>query len=139
MPSCYLQVYEKLTSVHKDYDYWREYTSFYESYWGGPTSPYGIWFGNEYETFENNLADHLQIDKKDLKYLKNLKYLIVDCLRYNFHPTHFNLEDVFDLIHKIKPKKTILTNLSNEIDYNEIKKKLPKNVIPAYDGLTVLI
>lgn len=67
MPSCYLQVYEKLTSVHKDYDYWREYTSFYESYWGGPTSPYGIWFGNEYETFENNLADHLQIDKKDLK------------------------------------------------------------------------
>ena len=40
---------------------------------------------------------------------------------------------------KIKPKNTILTNLSNEIDYNEIKKKLPKNVIPAYDGLTVLI
>ena len=80
-----------------------------------------------------------KIDDKDLKNLENLKYLIVDCLRYNFHPTHFNLEDVFDLIHKIKPKKTILTNLSNEIDYNEIKKKLPKNVIPAYDGLTVLI
>ena len=39
MPSCYLQVYEKLTSVHKDYDYWKEYTSLYESYWGGPTSP----------------------------------------------------------------------------------------------------
>ena len=69
-----------------------------------------------------------KIDDKDLKYLKNLKYLIVDCLRYNFHPTHFNLEDVFDLIHKIKPKKTILTNLSNEIDYNEIKKLLMRNL-----------
>ena len=44
-----------------------------------------------------------------------------------------------ELITKLKPKKTILTNLSNEIDYNEIKKKLPKNVIPAHDGLTVLI
>ena len=43
------------------------------------------------------------------------------------------------LINKIKPKNTILTNLSNEIDYKEIKKFLPKNVIPAYDGLTVLI
>ncbi len=79
------------------------------------------------------------IDKKDLKYLKNLKYLIVDCLRYKYHPTHFNLEDVLKLIPKIKPKKTILTNLSNEIDYNEIKKLLPKNVTPAHDGLTLSI
>ena len=42
-------------------------------------------------------------------------------------------------ISKIKPKKSILTNLSNEIDYNEIKKQLPKNVIPAHDGLTISI
>ena len=67
MPSCYLQVYEKLTSSSKDYKYWKEYTSFYESYWGGPTSPYGIWFGNEYETFENALIDHMKIQKKELK------------------------------------------------------------------------
>ena len=78
-----------------------------------------------------------KIDNKDLKYLKNLKYFIVDCLRYNYHPTHFNLDDVLELSYKIKPKKTILTNLSNEIDYNGVKKLLPKNVIPAYDGLTL--
>ena len=80
-----------------------------------------------------------KIEHKDLKYLKNLKYFIVDCLRYSFHPTHFNLDDVLKLIRTIKPKKVILTNLSNEIDFNEIKKKLPKNVIPAHDGLTILI
>ena len=74
-----------------------------------------------------------------MKYLKNLKYFIIDCLRYKYHPTHFNLDDVLSLIRKIKPKKSILTNLSNEIDYNEIKKKLPKNVIPAYDGLSISI
>ena len=80
-----------------------------------------------------------KIDNKDLKYLKNLKYFIVDCLRYNYHPTHFNLDDVLELINTIKPKNTILTNLSNEIDYKRIKKLLPKNVTPAHDGLTVLI
>ena len=80
-----------------------------------------------------------KIDDKYLKYLRNLNYLIIDCLRYRPHPTHFNLEDVLKLIQKIKPKKAILTNLSNEIDYQEIKKLLPKNVIPAHDGLTVLI
>ena len=80
-----------------------------------------------------------KIDNKDLKYLKNLKYFIVDCLRYNYHPTHFNLDDVLELINTIKPKNTILTNLSNEIDYKRIKKLLPKNVTPAHDGLTILI
>ena len=43
------------------------------------------------------------------------------------------------MLNYIKPKNTILTNLSNEIDYNEIRKMLPKNVIPAHDGLTLLI
>ena len=37
----------------------------------------------------------------------------------------------------LKPKKTILTNLHTDLDYNELKKKLPKKVIPAYDGLSV--
>jgi len=67
MPACYLQVYENLEKSSKNKEYWREYTSFYESYWGGPTSPYGIWFGSEYENFEKSLADHLNMEIKDLK------------------------------------------------------------------------
>ena len=41
------------------------------------------------------------------------------------------------MIKKFRPRKAILTNLHTDIDYNEIKKKLPKNIIPAYDGLSV--
>jgi phosphoribosyl 1,2-cyclic phosphate phosphodiesterase len=41
------------------------------------------------------------------------------------------------MINKFSPRKAILTNLHTDIDYNEIKKKLPKNIIPAYDGLSV--
>ena len=76
---------------------------------------------------------------KDINHFKNLKYFIVDCLRYAHHPSHFNLDDILELIKIIKPKKTILTNLNNEIDYSAIKKKLPKNVIPAFDGLNFII
>ena len=68
-----------------------------------------------------------------------MKYLVVDCLRYKYHPTHFNLEDVLKLVDKIKPNKVILTNLSNEIDYKKINKSLPNNIMPAYDGLSFLI
>ena len=67
----------------------------------------------------------------------NLDYFIVDCLWYNYHPSHFNLEKSLYFINKFKPKKSILTNLSHVLDYEELKKLLPKNAIPAYDGLTI--
>ena len=85
------------------------------------------------------VSDVSEIYKKDLHRLKNLNYLIVDCLRYKPHPSHFNLDDVLKLIELIKPKKTILTNMNNEIDYLKVQKILPKNIIPAYDGMSLLI
>ncbi len=83
------------------------------------------------------ISDVSKIYEKDFKYFKNLKYLIIDCLWYNFHPSHFNLETSLAIIKKIKPKNAILTNLSPVLDYKVLKKILPKNIIPAYDGLTI--
>ena len=83
------------------------------------------------------ISDVNKIYSKDYKYFKNLKFLIIDCLWYDNHPSHFNLETSLSIIKKFKPKKAILTNLSHVLDYAELKKKLPNNVIPAYDGLTI--
>ena len=82
------------------------------------------------------ISDCNQIPKKNLHYLKNLNYLILDCFRIEKHPTHFNLESALNLIHLVKPKKAILTNLHTDLDYFKLKKLLPKNIIPAYDGLS---
>ena len=82
-------------------------------------------------------SDAKLIYKKDIYAFKNLKYFIVDCLRYDFHPSHYNLKEILDLIKIIKPQKTILTNLHSDMDYSELKNNLPKNVIPAHDGLTI--
>ncbi len=81
------------------------------------------------------LSDANYIYEKDIKYFKNLKYLVIDCLRYKEHPSHFNLDQSLKIIKVLKPKKSILTNLHSDLDYNELKKKLPKNVTPAYDGM----
>ena len=83
------------------------------------------------------ISDVSKIYKNDFKYFKNLQCLIIDCLWYNFHPSHFNLETSLALIKQFKPKKAILTNLSPVLDYNVLKKMLPKNIIPAHDGLTI--
>ena len=71
-----------------------------------------------------------------MKNLKNLNYLIIDCLRKSKHPSHFNYEEAIKLIKDLKPKKAILTNLHVDLDYSKLKNELPKNIIPAYDGLT---
>ena len=82
------------------------------------------------------ISDLNEIYKKDIKYFKNLKYFIVDCLRYKDHPSHYNLEQVLKLISLLKPKKSILTNLHSDLDYQSLKKKLPNNILPAYDGMS---
>tara|TARA_Y100001958_G_C21176317_1_gene507062 strand:+ start:55 stop:825 length:771 start_codon:yes stop_codon:yes gene_type:complete len=83
------------------------------------------------------ISDVSKIYDKDFKFFKNLKYLIIDCLWYNPHPSHFNLETSLLMIKKFNPKKAILTNLSPVLDYNQLKKHLPRNVVPAHDGLTI--
>ena len=83
------------------------------------------------------ISDVSRIYQRDYKYFMNLKYLIIDCLWYNFHPSHFNLDYALFIIKKFNPKKAILTNLSPVLDYKKLKNQLPKDVLPAYDGLTI--
>jgi len=83
------------------------------------------------------ISDVSDIEKKHFKYFKNLKYLVIDCLWYRYHPSHLNLERVLELTKIFKTKKTILTNLHSDLDYNELLNRLPKKIIPAYDGLTL--
>mgnify|MGYP001454002250 FL=1 len=82
------------------------------------------------------ISDCNVISKKVTKKLMNLDFLIIDCLRKDKHPSHFNYEDSMNFIKLVKPKQTILTNLHVDLDYFDLKKKLPKNIVPAFDGLT---
>ena len=77
--------------------------------------------------------------KEILKKIKKrkLKYLIIDCLKLKKHPTHFNLKEALFVHQCLKPEKTILTNLHYDLDYNSLLKKLPPNVVPAHDGLSL--
>ena len=83
------------------------------------------------------ISDVSEIYKKDFHYFSNLEYLIIDCLWYRNHGSHFNYEQSLKMIKLFNPKKAILTNLHSDLDYNDLKKKLPKNITPAYDGLTI--
>ena len=83
------------------------------------------------------LSDCNDLSIANLDIFKNLKYLILDCLKFDSHSSHFNLEEALYIANKLKPKKTILTNLHYDMDYDYLLKILPNNVIPAHDGLSL--
>jgi len=85
-------------------------------------------------------SDISLIYKKDLELFKKLDYLIIDCLwNMNYSYAHFNLDKVLKLVKIIHPKKTILTNMHNNLDYDKLKKSLPKNIVPGFDGMTLTL
>ncbi|WP_332688991.1 MBL fold metallo-hydrolase [Bosea sp. (in: a-proteobacteria)] len=69
--------------------------------------------------------------------MTGLDLLILDCLREAPHPSHFNLEQSLSAIGHLKPRRTVLTNLHVDLDYASLSKRLPKNIEPAYDGMTL--
>ncbi len=72
-----------------------------------------------------------------LSKLYNLDILIIDALRRNPHPAHSHLENTLNWISELKPKKAILTNMHNDLDYETVKNETPANVSPAYDGMII--
>lgn len=72
-----------------------------------------------------------------LSLLQGLDVWIVDALRYTPHPSHFSLKQALGWIERVKPKRAILTHMTNELDYDTLKRNLPPSVEPAYDGMVV--
>ena len=71
--------------------------------------------------------------------LADLDVWIVDALRYRPHPSHFSVEDALEWIGRVKPRRAILTNLHSDLDYETLRRQLPENVEPAYDGMRVTL
>jgi len=67
--------------------------------------------------------------------LENLDLWIVDGLRYAPHPSHFSVDDALSWIDRIKPRRAVITNMHSDLDYEVLRRQLPENVVPAYDGM----
>ncbi len=92
----------------------------------------GMWFGNlAYSSDLNGLPD------ASIAALGGLDIWIVDALRYTPHPSHFSVADALRWIERIKPRRAIITNMHVDLDYEELRARLPAHVVPAYDGMQI--
>ncbi len=80
-------------------------------------------------------SDVVDLDEAAFAALAGLDVWIVDALRYRPHPTHAHLERTLGWVERLKPKRTILTNLHIDLDFEVLTRELPPGVEPAFDGL----
>lgn len=80
------------------------------------------------------ITDCNGIPPRSLEKLGGLDLLIISALRYKPHPSHFNIEETLECVDAISPGRAVLTHMSCDLDYFELKKTLPENVEPARDG-----
>lgn len=80
-------------------------------------------------------SDVVHLDDHAFAALQGLDVWIVDALRWRPHPTHAHVERALEWIERVRPRRAILTNMHIDLDYNDLKRKLPNGVEPGYDGL----
>lgn len=69
--------------------------------------------------------------------LKNLKVLILDAIRHEPHPTHFNVAKALEVIDKVQPDSAYLTHISHTLEHEATNARLPSGVELAYDGQVI--
>ena len=52
--------------------------------------------------------------------LEGLDTLVIDALRDRSHPTHFSLEQAMAVAERLRPRRTIFTHMSHELDYDSV-------------------
>ncbi len=83
------------------------------------------------------LTDISEIPDTSLELLRGLEVLLLDCLRYQPHHTHINLEQSLAYASRIGAGQTYLIHMTHELEYEELSALLPSNVAVGYDGLRV--
>ncbi len=81
-------------------------------------------------------TDVVELDATARGCLADLDLWIVDCLRYEPHPTHSHFEQTLQWIAELRPRHAVLTHMNQSVDYATIKADCPPGVEPGWDGLS---
>jgi phosphoribosyl 1,2-cyclic phosphate phosphodiesterase len=84
-------------------------------------------------------TDTSEIPAPSRALLQGLDVLILDALRQRPHPSHFSLDEAIALASQLKPKRTLFTHMSHDIEHEATNATLPPGMELAYDGLRIAL
>jgi phosphoribosyl 1,2-cyclic phosphate phosphodiesterase len=82
------------------------------------------------------ITDANYIAEEEIEKVKGSKILVLNALRREKHPSHFNLQEAISLAERIGAERTYFTHISHQLGkHEEVERELPQGMYLAYDGL----
>ena len=85
------------------------------------------------------VTDCSLIPDESMEKLRGLDVLVLDALRHERHPTHFNVEQALATIELLQPQRAFLTHIAHELDHRATNEELPGRVRLAFDGMELTV
>jgi phosphoribosyl 1,2-cyclic phosphate phosphodiesterase len=82
------------------------------------------------------LTDTSRIPEVSFEMLHDLDVLVLDALRPDTHPTHFNFEEAVAVAQRIGARQTYFIHMTHNVLHAEANAQLPDGIALGYDGLT---
>jgi len=78
-----------------------------------------------------------ELPEASIAALRGVEIFIVDALRHTPHPSHATVTQAIEWAREIGAKRTVLTNMHVDLDYQSLLQTLPADVEPGYDGQVI--
>jgi phosphoribosyl 1,2-cyclic phosphate phosphodiesterase len=83
-------------------------------------------------------TDVVELNEAAMAALEGVETWVVGCfLRHEHHWTHANLPTVLGWVERLKPRRTVLTHMGTDMDWDWLRRNLPPGVEPGYDGMVL--
>lgn len=85
------------------------------------------------------VTDAKSIPPEAVAVLRGAKVLVINALFRTDHPSHLSLPEAISAAREIGAERTYLTHLTHDNFHADLEAELPRDIQPAFDGLTVRI
>jgi phosphoribosyl 1,2-cyclic phosphate phosphodiesterase len=79
-------------------------------------------------------TDVLRLDEAAFAALEGVELWVVGCFRRTWHPGHATLDEVMGWIARLSPKRAVLTQMGEDLDFAATAATLPPGAEPGFDG-----
>ncbi|MEO3471610.1 MBL fold metallo-hydrolase [Roseomonas sp. CAU 1739] len=84
-------------------------------------------------------TDLVRLPEESLALLHGLDTWVVGCFQRRPHKVHANLDQVLEWVEMLRPRRTVLTHMSPDLDHGWMTANLPPGVEPGYDGMVLTL
>ncbi len=84
-------------------------------------------------------TDLVRLPEESLERLHGLDTWVVGCFQRRPHKVHANLDQVLEWVRLLRPRRTVLTHMSPDLDHAWLSANLPPGVEPGHDGMVLTL